>query len=157
MRTRPLFRVWGRLTACGGLLCALAVPAAAGTVTGQFPVQIAVTNGAAAPGAPANGGLCINQALSQASQATVTVVCSTNQFVSIQPFGDSPFVGTHGGAYRFVLWPELMPQLGDEAWLRAAGTVTTMQVIRKKKGRWHIAGKQAKNGRWEITEIQISY
>lgn len=161
MHDRLLIRMCGRLMACGGLLCALAAPAHAGSATSAFPVQITLTNPqfAGTPGTPGNpltGTLCINQALSQASQATVTVVCSTNQFVSIQPFAGG-FLGTPASAYRFVLNPDRVVPPDQLAWPMQAGAASTLQVIRKKKGKWAITGMQKKDGRWEITEIQINY
>ena len=47
-------------------------------------------------------GLCISSALSQQTNALVRVTCQGNQFVSIEQQRDKPFVGTHGGAYRYI-------------------------------------------------------
>lgn len=148
MRASPFPGMCGRLMACGGLACALvaalAASAQAGTITAQFPVQITLANPLFAANAAA-GTFCVNQALSQASQATVTVVCSTNQFVSIQPVAGNAFVGTHDGAYRFLLKPDLLVPPGEAAGTAATRTVTTLQVYRTRQGKW------------EITEVEISY
>jgi hypothetical protein len=160
MRRPHCKRAW--LTVCAGLVigcgalvigCAgLAAPALAGTATGQFPVRITLANplyanapAGAAAGAAATGAFCVNQALSQATQATVTVVCSTNQFVSIQPVPGASFLGTDAGAYRFLLRPDVYAQPADLTWQAGMGTITTLQIVRKKRSQW------------EITEIQISY
>ncbi len=150
-RSRPHGR-HARLIACAGLLCALAAPAQAGSATGQFPVRITLTHplyaGAsigAPAGAPVGGGYCVNQAMSQATQATVTVVCSTNQFVSIQTAPGGSFLGTDAGAFRFMLRPGVYAQPSDLTWQAGMGTITSLQVVRKKRDPW------------EITEIQISY
>jgi hypothetical protein len=153
VRGRPLLlQRRSRLIACGGLLWALAAPALAGSATGQFPVQITLANPlfagtpAGTAGGPAIGSFCINQAMSQATQATVTVVCSTNQFVSIQPIPGSAFVGVpNGGAYRFLLKPDMLAAPNEQSWPAGTGTVTTMEVSR------------VKHGKWEIEEIQINY
>jgi hypothetical protein len=139
-----------RLMACAGLLFAPVLPAAASSATASFPVSITLSNpsaGGVPPmvNVPANA-TCVNQALSHAAHATVTVVCSTNQFVSIAPLPGAPYIGTHGGALRYALTPgkPLQPD-GDLAWQVGTGTVTTLQVERRK---WDL---------WDITEIQISY
>ncbi len=152
MRPRRPHRTPARLVACAGLLIGCAGPAQAGTASAQFPVRITLTNplyanapAGAAAGAAVAGSFCVNQALSQATQATVTVTCSTNQFVSIQPVPGTSFLGTDGGAYRFLLPPNVYAQPADLTWQAGTGTITTLQIVRKKRSQW------------EITEIQISY
>jgi hypothetical protein len=49
-----------------------------------------------------SAGICISSTLSRQTNALVRVTCQGNQFVSIEPREGRPFVGTHGGAYRFA-------------------------------------------------------
>ncbi|MCG2594918.1 hypothetical protein LZ009_19235 [Ramlibacter sp. XY19] len=46
---------------------------------------------------------CISLSLSEHTQAEVRVVCSTGQFVDIEPAAGKQFTGTHGSAYRYRL------------------------------------------------------
>lgn len=75
----------------------------------------------------------MSQSFSDQTKATVRVLCSTGQFVSIEPADGQPFVGTHGGAYRFTFGPGLpvSPALvGSGAALFAGtGTVTALRII----------------------------
>ena len=50
-------------------------------------------------------GVCINQSLSEKTNAVVRVVCGSGQFVSITANPNARFLGTHGGAFRYVLSP----------------------------------------------------
>ena len=50
-------------------------------------------------------GVCISETLSERTNALVRVVCGTGQFVSITANPNSRFLGSHGGAFRFVLNP----------------------------------------------------
>ncbi len=116
------------LLACACLLDAWAAPVLAGTAQASFPVRITL-------GSPlvANGGsFCTSQTASQATNAQVTVVCATDQFVSIQPWAGSPFLGTSGGAYRFMLTPGTSVSTDGPLWHAGAGTVTTVQIHHNK-------------------------
>jgi hypothetical protein len=74
-------------------MCALLATAAqAATASAAFKVELTYA-------APA---LCFSRALSQQTNALVRVTCQGNQFVSIEPQHGKPFVGTHGGTYRFL-------------------------------------------------------
>jgi hypothetical protein len=84
------------LATLGGL-----APAVAGTASGTLGVNI---NLKPPPGAVGTG-LCISSTLSAQTNALVQVVCASNQFVSIEARPGRPFVGTHGGAHRFVFSP----------------------------------------------------
>lgn len=150
MRPRNPKTAVAKLIACAALLWAPVVPALAGSATPSFPVNITL-NSPAAGGAPAQpaatapaGGICVNQALSRAAHATVTVVCTVNQFVNIAPAPGMPYLGTHGGAYRYLLTQAaFLPD--DDVWEAGTGTVTTLQIVPRK------------HTRWDIAEIQISY
>jgi hypothetical protein len=84
----------------------------AGTSAGLFSVSITLNNpGFVAPpmlGTPVGvatlrSGVCISETFSQQAQASVRVVCATGQFVSIAPWPGKPFLGTHGGAFRYSM------------------------------------------------------
>lgn len=79
---------------------------------------------------PANG-ICTSQSSSSNAQATVRVVCSTGQFVSIEPMPGRPFAGSHGGAHRFSFGPGLaLPTLAGSFSLGlGAGTITAMRIV----------------------------
>lgn len=99
-----------------------AVPACAATAQASFAVQIRLS-------APVPVGYCISQTLSQSTQAVVTVVCGSDQFVSMEPRPGNSFVGTDGGAYRFLFEPSALILRDDPLWYIGAGTITTMHVF----------------------------
>jgi hypothetical protein len=72
------------------LMCSLSL---ADTKTGAFNVNISLT---------AKPGLCLSESLSESTGAAVHVVCESSQFVSIDPRPGRPFLGTHGGAFRYL-------------------------------------------------------
>ena len=53
----------------------------------------------------ASQSICISQSLSEQTNAVVRVLCGTSQFVSISPSPSRRFLGTHGGAFNYVLSP----------------------------------------------------
>lgn len=85
----------------------------AGSTPGEFSVSITLVSANTA-GTPANyavavrpllqsGGCIISQTLSEQTNAVVRVACRTGQFVSIAPQPGKPFLGAHGGAFRYHL------------------------------------------------------
>jgi hypothetical protein len=99
---------------------ALAAPGCwAGSASGQFEVSIVLLKPSLLPPvtpsarfqqalsqvAARRGDSCISESFSQAAQAAVRVTCSTGYFVSIEPLLGLPFLGTHGGAFRFRSGP----------------------------------------------------
>ena len=94
-------------------------PAAAGEASGQFGVVISLQG----PGmlAPPPGGLCISRSLSESTRALVEVTCRHAEFVRISPQPGTPFLGVHGGAYRY--WT------GETAQLQGLGTVTALHLF----------------------------
>ena len=46
---------------------------------------------------------CISQSLSEQANAVVRVICGTSQFVSITPNPSARLLGSHGGAFNYVL------------------------------------------------------
>lgn len=113
--------------ACACLLGAWAVSADAGTARSTFPVNITLAN----PGA--GSGFCTSQTLSQAANATVTVTCVGNQFVSIAPRTGIPFLGTNGGAFRYMFKPGDLTAADDPLWYFGSGTITTFRVYHVDK------------------------
>jgi hypothetical protein len=93
--------------------------AIAETASGTFAVHIRLDS----------SGLCMSEALSQETNALVSVTCSRGQFVKIEPAPDKPFLGTHGGAFRFyfdaqdrqAMAPQFFPYSG-------VGTITALRI-----------------------------
>jgi hypothetical protein len=105
--------------------------ACAGTATSQFAVRLEVRQ----------PQTCINQALSEQTGALVQVVCQSGDFVRIDPDPRRPFVGTHGGAFRYAfmaagaagLAPATLDGLASDATLYAgSGTVTGLHVYNER-------------------------
>jgi hypothetical protein len=112
----------------------------AGTSAGLFTVNISLSNPngitaaapAAVPGSPsAAPAVCISQTLSEQTNAMVQVICGTGQFVSIMPSPGKPFLGTHGGAFRYnfdggkVSGVQLLDAVSA---FTGAGTVTALRI-----------------------------
>ena len=80
-------------------------------------------------------GLCVNTTLSQLTNAIVRVTCQGNQFVSIEPRKGRPFLGVHGGAFRFVFSSGaavpgfLLGDSGGSSNLIGQGTITALRVL----------------------------
>lgn len=90
-----------RARACIGLLwSAMALGATAGTGQAHFDVDIVLS--AYTPVAR-NEGSCTSGATSGFADATVSVVCSGNEFVSIVPGPDAPTRKLLGRTHRFQL------------------------------------------------------
>lgn len=86
--------MFSKVALCIGMLVSV-TPGMAGQASGQFNVQIKLNQQETAP------GVCISQTLSEQTSALVQVACQTGQFVSITPIPGRPFLGTHGGAFRY--------------------------------------------------------
>jgi len=52
---------------------------------------------------PQRAGVCYSRSLSEQTGATVQVVCDSGQFVSIEALPGQPFLGVHGGAFRYSM------------------------------------------------------
>jgi hypothetical protein len=96
---------------------------AAATAQGNFLVTVNLA------------GICISSALSQQTNALVRVTCQGNQFVSIEQRDGKPFVGTHGGAHRYIFnkttagkfdFSSLGNLLEDRV---GQGTITALRVL----------------------------
>jgi hypothetical protein len=99
----------------------------AGTATGVLNVNIQLNS-------PNATGLCVSSSMSKQTQALVKVTCSGGQFVSIEPIDNRVFLGTHGGAYRFIftggtVLPSFL-QPGDSLYAQIGqGTITALRVL----------------------------
>lgn len=131
--------------------------AAAGTSSGSFTVTIRLNNPdavqpaptaagstavaagtAAVTPAPVTGGkvavasdVCVSQTLSEQTNSLVQVVCKTGQFVSITPLPGKPFLGTHGGAFRYSVNANNVSGLtmfNAAGVNNGAGTVTALRI-----------------------------
>lgn len=119
-------------------LGALAAPGGAATTGATFDVNISLS----APGTPPPSGgggsaaagtadFCVSQSLSDATGAIVRVVCKSGQFVSIEARPGSPFLGVHGGAFRYYFangMPAHLRFLGESNPWVGPGTVTSIRV-----------------------------
>jgi hypothetical protein len=77
-------------------------------------------------------GICISSSLSQQTNALVKVTCQGGQFVSIEPREGRPFVGTHGGAFRFHFSGQnAIPSFlrGESDPFMGQGTITALRVL----------------------------
>jgi hypothetical protein len=79
-------------------------------------------------------GVCISTTLSQQTNALVKVTCQGGQFVSIEPREGRPFVGVHGGAYRFAFGrntaiPAFLQGDSDILAQVGQGTITALRVL----------------------------
>jgi hypothetical protein len=118
-----------RLAGAGALLAALAAPVASADEAGAaFNVNITLNDPLSS-----SQDVCISESLSAQTNAVVQVVCSSGQFVRIDPDPTRPFLGVHGGAFRYHFGPryEIGPPdrlHGDELRYIGAGTVTAVRV-----------------------------
>ena len=111
-------------------------PGAGGSVPvlppAQGPSAPVVVPPPTAPVLTARGSICVSGSESAATTAQVRVICSTGQFVSIEPMPGHPFVGTHGGAFRFSFGPggTAFGGLADFGKINVGGgTVTALRVV----------------------------
>lgn len=82
---------------------------------------------------PRASGLCVSQSLSGQTQATVTVTCRDNQFVSIEAVPGRAFSFAHGGAYRWLPRSQNLSQAviwREDTFGIGVGTVTGLRVLR---------------------------
>jgi hypothetical protein len=112
----------------------VAVPVGAATANATFNVNITLSPPRVdvGTGVGVAVGVCVSSTLSAQTNALVKVVCGSDQFVSIEPLQGKPFLGTHGGAYRYVFAPNTVipyalldasdPHVGR-------GTVTSLRVL----------------------------
>ncbi len=116
--------------ALGLLMLACTASGMAGTVTGQFAVNIQLSGAGSGTGAGSAPGVCISQTLSEQTNALVRVVCATGQFVSITALPGRQFLGTHGGAFRYVLNTSRVSggMTGPDDFYPGTGTATTLRI-----------------------------
>lgn len=106
-------------------------PAAPVTPVTPDPPPVAVTPGPASVAGAPPSGICTSSSASSATNATVRVVCSSGQFVSIEAAPGQPFAGTHGAAHRFNFGPGLpLPAMAAAFSMNiGAGTVTALRIL----------------------------
>jgi hypothetical protein len=97
-------------------------PSPAGTIGESFAVGITLSQGSEPPSPPPSG-LCLSHTLSEQTRASVVVVCRSGQFVSIAPLPGVPYLGVHGGAFRYSIGFHTEPFLWD-----GPGTVTALRL-----------------------------
>ncbi|MBS7808034.1 hypothetical protein [Variovorax sp. PCZ-1] len=108
------------------LAAGLATASTAATRSDSFSVNIQLRELASS--------ICVSTSLSQQTNALVRVTCQGNQFVSIEQNVARPFVGTHGGAYRFAFSgigtvPAGLLHPGElDHWV-GQGTITALRVL----------------------------
>lgn len=81
-------------------------------------------------------GICVSQSLSEQANAVVRVLCGTSQFVSITPNPSARLLGSHGGAFNYVLGSgktgsesSLVGGLGrSNDFYPGTGTVTALRI-----------------------------
>lgn len=115
------------LTAFFAATCLVAPAVQAGDAMGSFGVNIRLNESAS--------GICISTTLSGQTNAIVRVTCQGGEFVSIEQRNGRPFVGTHGGTYRFSFTGIKSVPYGwlasDELydWI-GQGTITALRILR---------------------------
>ena len=122
-------------------------PSWAGSGAENFTVRITLSqpgssggSGGIAPGSPQmpsqppRAGVCYSQSLSQKTGASVQVVCDSGQFVSIEAVPGQPFLGVHGGAFRYSMSIDRDRSVYEAAakdpfgWRTGWGTVTMLRL-----------------------------
>ena len=79
-------------------------------------------------------GVCYSRSLSEKTGASVQVVCDSGQFVSIEAVPGQPFLGVHGGAFRYSMSIDRDRSLYEAAakdpfgWRTGWGTVTMLRL-----------------------------
>jgi hypothetical protein len=88
----------------------------------------------AGPSQPPRPGVCYSRSLSEKTGASVQVVCDSGQFVSIEAVPGQPFLGVHGGAFRYSMSIDRDRSLYEAAakdpfgWRTGWGTVTMLRL-----------------------------
>jgi hypothetical protein len=128
-------RLW---TSALTLLCSGTASAATGaafltvTINLNGPALVPAASSPQATVAPAtNRQICVSQTLSEQNNALVQVTCATGQFVSITPIPGRPFLGTHGGAFRYRFDSGKSSgggQSGQDNPFVGTGTVTALRI-----------------------------
>jgi hypothetical protein len=79
-------------------------------------------------------GVCYSRSLSEQTRASVQVVCDSGQFVSIEAVPGQPFLGVHGGAFRYAMSIDRDRSVYEAAakdpfgWRTGWGTVTMLRL-----------------------------
>jgi len=104
-------------------------------ITLSQPVGAGVTSVPPQPAQPSQrAGVCYSRSLSEKTGASVQVVCDSGQFVSIEAVPGQPFLGVHGGAFRYSMSIDRDRSVYDAAakdpfgWRTGWGTVTMLRL-----------------------------
>ena len=104
-------------------------------ITLSQPVAAGVTSVPPQPPQQAQrAGVCYSRSLSEKTGASVQVVCDSGQFVSIEAVPGQPFLGVHGGAFRYSMSIDRDRSVYDAAakdpfgWRTGWGTVTMLRL-----------------------------
>ena len=103
-------------------------------ITLSQPVTAGVTSVPSSPAQPQRAGVCYSRSLSEKTGASVQVVCDSGQFVSIEAVPGQPFLGVHGGAFRYSMSIDRDRSVYDAAakdpfgWRTGWGTVTMLRL-----------------------------
>ena len=138
MRQAPFARV---ILATAALL--LGAPSSAGTSDGSFAVGITLRSPGTGPTPvpPAlvplpspSSGVCYSRSLSEQTKALVEVACRSGAFLSITAVPGVPFLGVHGGAFRYAIPFSAQGSVFDAAvvdgfgWRTGRGTITMQRL-----------------------------
>ena len=130
--------------ALSALMALLAgAPSWAGSTSENFAVGITLSQPGGSGGSGVTpvppqpsqrAGVCYSRSLSEQTGATVQVVCDSGQFVSIEAVPGQPFLGVHGGAFRYSMSIDRDRSVYDAAakdpfgWRTGWGTVTMLRL-----------------------------
>lgn len=149
--TKLQLRTLARGCGVGVLMCFGFATSQAATSAGQFSVNITVTGVGNNLNQQSAAGVCISQTLSGQTNAVVRVVCRTGQFVSITANPNARFLGTHGGAFNYVVTagnrysdPLQNSEVGASGFYPGTGTVTAWRIYNA-------------NGSEELLEVLLTF
>ena len=103
-------------------------------ITLSQPGGSGVTPVPPSPAQPQRAGVCYSRSLSEKTGASVQVVCDSGQFVSIEAVPGQPFLGVHGGAFRYAMSVDRDRSVYEAAakdpfgWRTGWGTVTMLRL-----------------------------
>jgi len=104
-------------------------------ITLSQPGGSGVTSVPPQPSQPSQrAGVCYSRSLSEKTGASVQVVCDSGQFVSIEAVPGQPFLGVHGGAFRYAMSIDRDRSVYEAAakdpfgWRTGWGTVTMLRL-----------------------------
>ncbi|MDM0030209.1 hypothetical protein [Variovorax saccharolyticus] len=78
------------------------LPGVAAPQGALLEVQIRLSVASFASAGVSSPGICLSRVLSSQARSMVRVSCRGGQVVSIAPYPAQPFLGVHGGAFRYT-------------------------------------------------------